>query len=124
MKGPGQVLLWPGVRAVRAGSIGRDGQRLGESADPPQGDAGDLGPRPLHEEIIALWFQADRPAPQGLSTSWPLRQTLILAAGQPRMNANPLSFLGSGTGVTPPTLPRANFDAFFEFSLDRILSLH
>ncbi len=53
-----------GVWAVRAGSIGRDGQRLGESTEPPPKDAGGLGPRPLHEEITALWFQADRPNPQ------------------------------------------------------------
>jgi hypothetical protein len=66
-----------GVRAVRAGSIGRDGRGLGESADPPQGDAGGLGPRPLHEEISASWFQADRPDPQALRTSWPSRQTSI-----------------------------------------------
>jgi len=42
-----------GVRAVRAGSIGRDGQRLEESTEPLQEEAGGLGPRPLHEEITA-----------------------------------------------------------------------
>jgi len=62
--GPGQVLLWLGVRAVRAGSIGRDGQGLEESTEPLQEEAGGLGPRPLHEEITASWFQADRPDPQ------------------------------------------------------------
>ena len=50
----GKLCCGLGVRAVRAGSIGRDGQRLGESADPPQRDAGGLGPRPFHEEITAL----------------------------------------------------------------------
>jgi hypothetical protein len=58
-----------GVRAVPVGSIGRDGQRLGESADPPQGDAGGFGPRPLYEEISASWFQAYRPDPQGLGAT-------------------------------------------------------
>ncbi len=53
-----------GVRAVRAGSIGRDGQRIGESTEPPQNEAGGLAPRPLYEETTALWFQADRPDPQ------------------------------------------------------------
>jgi len=43
-----------GVRAVRAGSIGRDGQRLVERAEPPAEEAGGLGPRPFHEEISAL----------------------------------------------------------------------
>jgi hypothetical protein len=56
-----------GVRAVRAGSIGRDRQRVGESAEPPPDEAGGLGPRPLHEEISALWFQADRPDPQAMA---------------------------------------------------------
>ncbi len=42
-----------GVWAVRAGSIGRDGRRLGERTEPPPKDAGGLGPRPLHEEITA-----------------------------------------------------------------------
>ena len=51
-----------GVRAVRAGSIGRDKPSLGENADSPQGEAGGLGP-PLHEETTALWFQAKRPGP-------------------------------------------------------------
>jgi len=40
------------VRTVRAGSIGRDGQRFGENTDPPQA-AGGLGPRPLDEEPTA-----------------------------------------------------------------------
>lgn len=53
-----------GVRAVREGSIGRDRRRVGESAEPPPDEAGGLGPRPLHEETSALWFQADRPDPQ------------------------------------------------------------
>ena len=43
-----------GVRAVRAGSIGRDGQRLGERDEYPPEEAGGLGPRPLHGEITAL----------------------------------------------------------------------
>ncbi len=47
-----------GVYAVRAGSIGRDEQRLGESPETPISAAGGLGPHPLHEEISALWFQA------------------------------------------------------------------
>jgi hypothetical protein len=43
-----------GVRAVRAGSIGRDKLRFGENTESPQSDAGGLGPRPLYEEISAL----------------------------------------------------------------------
>ncbi len=43
-----------GVWAVRAGSIGRDEQRLGESPETPISAAGGLGPRPVHEEISAL----------------------------------------------------------------------
>ncbi len=43
-----------GVRAVRAGSIGWDEQRLGESPETPISAAGGLGPRPVHEEIGAL----------------------------------------------------------------------
>ena len=43
-----------GIRAVRAGSIGRDGQRLGERDEYPPEGAGGLGPRPLHGEITAL----------------------------------------------------------------------
>jgi hypothetical protein len=51
---PGKFSCGLGVRAVRAGSIGRDGQRIGErDEDPPEG-AGGLGPRPLHGEITAL----------------------------------------------------------------------
>ncbi len=42
-----------GVWAVRAGSIGRDEQRLGECTESLPKDAGGLGPRPLHEEITA-----------------------------------------------------------------------
>ena len=44
----------PGVRAVRAGSIGRDGPGFADPTGSPQGEAGGLGPRPLHEEISAL----------------------------------------------------------------------
>jgi len=60
-----------GVRAVRAGSIGRDRQRLVERAEPPAEETGGLGPRPLYEEITALWFQADRPDPQALAPLCP-----------------------------------------------------
>ena len=61
---PGRFCCALGVRAVRAGSIGRDGQGLEENTEPLQEEAGGLGPRPLHEEITASWFQADRPDPQ------------------------------------------------------------
>ena len=43
-----------GVRAVRAGSIGRDEQRFGESPETPISAAGGLGPRPVPEETSAL----------------------------------------------------------------------
>ena len=43
-----------GVRAVRAGSIGRDDPRLEENTASPKGGAGGLGPRPLHEDPSAL----------------------------------------------------------------------
>ena len=44
-----------GVRAVRAGSIGRDDPRLEENtASPKWGGAGGLGPRPLHEDPSVL----------------------------------------------------------------------
>jgi hypothetical protein len=43
-----------GVRAVRAGSIGRDRLRFGENKESPQSDTGALGPRLLYEEITAL----------------------------------------------------------------------
>ena len=57
------MIVGLGVRAVRAGSIGRDGQRLGKITEPPRLEAGGLGPCSLREEIIASCFQADRPAP-------------------------------------------------------------
>ena len=50
---PGKFSCGLGVRAVRAGSIGRDGQRLGERDEYPPEGAGGLGPRPLHGEITA-----------------------------------------------------------------------
>ncbi len=53
-----------GVRTVRAGSIGRDRQRLEENTHSPQGEAGGLDPRLVHEETSASWFQADRPDPR------------------------------------------------------------
>ena len=53
-----------GVRAVRAGNIGRDRQRPGENTHSPQMEARGLGPRLVHEETSASWFQADRPDPQ------------------------------------------------------------
>jgi len=43
-----------GVRAVRAGSIGRDDPRLEENTASPKWGAGGLGPRPLHEDPSAL----------------------------------------------------------------------
>jgi len=43
-----------GVRAVRAGSIGRDDPRLEENAASPKWGAGGLGPRPLREDPSAL----------------------------------------------------------------------
>ena len=43
-----------GVRAVRAGSIGRDNPRLEENTASPKWGAGGLGPRPLHEDPSAL----------------------------------------------------------------------
>jgi len=42
-----------GVRAVRAGSIGRDTPRFGKRIGPPRGKAGGLGPRPRRGEITA-----------------------------------------------------------------------
>ncbi len=41
-----------GVRAVRAGSIGRGGQRIGESIEPPQDEAGGLGPAPSTKKSL------------------------------------------------------------------------
>ena len=52
-----------GVRAVRAGSIGRDDPRLEEKTASPKWGAGGLGPRPLPEDPSALGFPADRPGP-------------------------------------------------------------
>jgi len=49
---PGKFSCGLGVRAVRAGSIGREGQRLGERDEYPPEGAGGLGPRP--GEISAL----------------------------------------------------------------------
>jgi hypothetical protein len=49
---------------VRAGSIGRDSLRTGERTEPPPEEAGNLGPHPIHEEISALWFQAEHTDPQ------------------------------------------------------------
>ena len=43
-----------GVRAVRAGSIGRDDPRLEENTASPKWGAGGLGPRPLPEDPSAL----------------------------------------------------------------------
>jgi hypothetical protein len=43
-----------GVRAVRAGSIGRDDPRLEENTASPKWGAGGLGPHPLHEDPSAV----------------------------------------------------------------------
>ena len=43
-----------GVRAVRAGSIGREDPRLEENTASLKWGAGGLGPRPLHEDPSAL----------------------------------------------------------------------
>jgi len=43
-----------GVRAVRAGSIGREDPGLEENTASPKGGAGGLGPRPLPEDPSAL----------------------------------------------------------------------
>ena len=42
-----------GVRAVRAGSIGREDPRLEENTASPKWGAGGLGPRPLQEDPTA-----------------------------------------------------------------------
>ena len=47
-----------GVRAVRAGSIGREAHSPGERTELPPKEAGGLGPRPIHEETSASWFQS------------------------------------------------------------------
>jgi hypothetical protein len=63
--GPGTnlVVAWGWGRYAPEASAGI-GQRLMDPTDPPPEEARGLGPRPLHSEISALWFQADRPAPQ------------------------------------------------------------
>ena len=43
-----------GVRAVRAGSIGREDPRLEENTASPKWGAGGLGPRPIYEDPSAL----------------------------------------------------------------------
>jgi hypothetical protein len=52
-RGAAGFVVGLGVRAVRAGSIGWDGQRLEEYPKTPMPEAGGLGPRPLHEETSA-----------------------------------------------------------------------
>ena len=56
-----------GAWAVRAGSIGRDARCSGESTQIPPEAAGDIHPRPIHAEITASWFQAERTGPQALA---------------------------------------------------------
>jgi hypothetical protein len=70
-----------GVRAVRAGSIGRDTQVPDERTDLPPEEAGGLGPRPIHEEISAL-VPSGMHGPQGHGGIELLRQTFI-QSGQP-----------------------------------------
>jgi len=68
------VVAW--VRAVRAGSIGRDVPRLEENTASPKWGA-EAWPRPLHEDPSALGFQAaDRPGPRP-GPSGPLRRFSI-----------------------------------------------
>ena len=52
-RGAAGFVVGLGVRAVRAGSIGRDEQRFGESPETPISEAGGLGPRPVPEETGA-----------------------------------------------------------------------
>ena len=68
MKG-GREQVWCGlgVRAVRAGSIGRDSYGPGERTESPREEAGGRDSRPIHEEISALGFQAERTDPQAMT---------------------------------------------------------
>ncbi|MCX5912989.1 MAG: hypothetical protein NTV04_13785, partial [Deltaproteobacteria bacterium] len=45
---------------------GREAHSPGERTELPPKEAGGLGPRPVHEETSASWFQADRPDPQAM----------------------------------------------------------
>jgi hypothetical protein len=76
-RGAAGFVVGLGVRAARAGSIGRDEQRFGESPETPTSAAGGLGPRPVPEETSALWFQArlGGTEPPGQGTSWYSRRT-------------------------------------------------
>ncbi|MCX5911540.1 MAG: hypothetical protein NTV04_06385 [Deltaproteobacteria bacterium] len=77
-----------GVRAVRAGSIGREAHSPGERTElPPKEGPGGLGPRPIHEETSASWFQADRPDPQAM-------EALCLYAEPSSRASNPPSLKG------------------------------
>ena len=60
-------LCWgPGARTERAGSIGRDAPWPRRSNLVSSGRGGRYFPRPIHEEISALWFQASRSGPRAL----------------------------------------------------------
>jgi N-acetylmuramoyl-L-alanine amidase len=60
-------LCWgPGARTERAGSIGRDAPWLRRSDLVSSRRGGRYLPRPIHEEISALWFQASRSGPRAL----------------------------------------------------------
>jgi len=66
-----------GVRAVRAGSIGRDVPRLEENTASPKWGAGGLGPRPSPPRSQRLMIPSGPAGPPGRGTSWPLRRSSI-----------------------------------------------
>ena len=65
-------LCWgPGARTERAGSIGRDAPWPRRSDLVSARRGGRYLPRPIHEEISALWFQAGRSGPRALEALGP-----------------------------------------------------
>jgi len=56
------------ARPVRAGNIGRDTPGHAELTEIPPMKAGGVSSRPIHGEITASWFQADRTGLQAMGT--------------------------------------------------------
>ena len=67
-----------GARPSRAGSIGRDSPRHGESTVFPPQEAGGASPCPIHGEIGASWFQAEWTGVQTMGTLGILIELFLL----------------------------------------------
>ncbi len=84
MKGAGTsfVVAWGFGRYAPEASAGIP-VGMGNRTEPPPKEAGGLGPRPFHEEISALWFQAERTGPQAMAALSLYIQPLFNAGNHP-----------------------------------------